>query len=96
MVKAEIGLKIAALVAKGLDGDGLTGEKVDKIPISPEVDYVLNEIAKEHGLATRAKTWRWLLANYVKSEWAERYCKAIKQEESVRLGLESLLAEIPG
>ncbi|MBI3588462.1 hypothetical protein HY095_04670 [Candidatus Micrarchaeota archaeon] len=78
-------------IAKLADEDKLNREQQDRIPISPEEDYLLNEIAREHKFPTRAKTWRWLLANYAKIEWAERVETAVKQKEGAEANLKIIL-----
>ena len=73
--------------------DGLERAKIDKVPISVEEDYLLNEIARAHGFAARAKTWRWLLAQYAKIEWVERARAAFEAKKAADAGLSLVLGE---
>ena len=83
-------LKIKELIARLYAKDGLDRPKVDKVPVSPEEEYVLDQIQAEHKLPTRASVWRWLLAKYFDFQLAEQMVKATKakaEAEATLLGL---------
>ena len=70
--------KLFEIIAQMAEKDGLIRDKTDKVPISPEEDYVLNEIQRIEGLPNRAKTWRWLMAQYRNISASKQIVEALK------------------
>ncbi|OIO25075.1 hypothetical protein AUJ14_04995 [Candidatus Micrarchaeota archaeon CG1_02_55_22] len=87
-------LKIAELIAKLGDADRLNRDKQDRVPISPEEEYVLKEIQRLEKLGDRAKTWRWLLANYCKIARAHELVANLKQRETLEHEFKAIVAGV--
>lgn len=84
-------LKIGELIAKLGAEDRLNRVKQDRVPISPEEDYILNQIASQHEITDRAKTWRWLLAKYSELRLAEEIVATLKEKQRAEATLTTLL-----
>ena len=78
------------MVGSLADKDSLKRETQDRVPISPEEDYVLKEIERIEGLSTRAKTWRWLLGNYENLVKAKLICEAWEKKKAAEVYLNGL------